>query len=339
MSRVGVNPLKRDSDPLGWTPASVTITTVTYIPSLENYWQYSLDVLKVFFDSLYANTPAPFNVMLFDNGSCAEVRDYLLDLQQAGKIQYLTFSEHNLRKLGALAHLLSVAPGDYIAFADSDVYFLPGWLEQSIGILQAFPEAGRVTALPIAAGDQRKRLDYPLMVQDPSIRIETGHLIPDEYIRAHHESLGRADTERQFPDRLDVRIARGQTAAYLSGADFQFVITRQAVEKVLPLRLDEGVEVGGDTVYAPILEYKMKKEGLWRLSTVEYLVHHMGNRVPDFRAELGWVQTHRLDFTPTADASSDAEKPTFLKRLARSSRVRSFLRKLYTWTYKLLFEQ
>ncbi len=97
-------------------------------------------MLKLFFDSLYANTGQPFDMMVFDNGSCEEVQDYLLDLKHNGKIQYLIFSQQNLKKLGALNFLLSAAPGEYIAYADSDVYFLQGWLDESLKVLAAFPE-------------------------------------------------------------------------------------------------------------------------------------------------------------------------------------------------------
>ncbi len=126
----------------------ITITTVVHIPMQEGYWKNSSNVLKLFFESLFSSTSLLFDLMVFDNCSCTEVQDYLQELFRADKIQYLTSSKYNLKKLGAMDYLFSVARGDYIIFSDSDVYFLPGWLEKSLKILDTFPEAGQVSALP-----------------------------------------------------------------------------------------------------------------------------------------------------------------------------------------------
>jgi len=67
----------------------------------------------------------PFDLMVFDNGSCAEVRDFLIKEKEEGRIQYLILAEKNMGKGGAWNTMLAGAPGEIIAYTDSDVLFLP----------------------------------------------------------------------------------------------------------------------------------------------------------------------------------------------------------------------
>ena len=51
MPRKGRHPLK-EKNPLKKkqiVPKKVTMTTIVFIPSLTGYWQYSFEVLKLFF--------------------------------------------------------------------------------------------------------------------------------------------------------------------------------------------------------------------------------------------------------------------------------------------------
>ena len=124
MPRIGRHPLKEKSIKKPQTnPKEITITTIVYIPSISDYWSNSFDILKLFFDSLIINTQPVYDLMVFDNGSCKKIIEYLIDLRDKGIIQYLILSEKNHRKLGALNYLLQSAPGKYISYADSDVFF------------------------------------------------------------------------------------------------------------------------------------------------------------------------------------------------------------------------
>ncbi len=90
----------------------------------------------------------PFDLMVFDNGSCPEVREYLVSEKEEGRIQYLILSEKNMGKGGAWNVMLAGAPGEIIAYTDSDVLFSPKWLSRSVEILETFPNVGMVTARP-----------------------------------------------------------------------------------------------------------------------------------------------------------------------------------------------
>ncbi len=341
MPRIGKHPLKTKSFVPEVTYKDITVSTIVYIPSLEGYWREALEILKLFFNSLYQNTTLPFDLMVFDNGSCSEVRNYLTELHNRGKIQYMVFSEQNLRKLGALDFLLSAAPGEYIAYADSDVYFLPGWLEESIKVLKTFPEAAKVTALPMVGGDSTRFPEFQ-EIKKTNIVTRTGKLIPDKYITAHQSSLGETDEAyaNRTKDRNDVILTRKGIEVLLSGADFQFTIRKKAVFDVIPLKIQEPSEYY-DPIYSPVLEKRLADLGYWRLCTSGYFVHHMGNHIPNFKEELPWIDHSSFEKQyqkkPDENAHS-VNKNKFVSRITHTRILRKLLQKLHTISYRLLYD-
>lgn len=344
MPRVGRHPFKnKEIKNLPVVHQRITVTTICYIPMLGGYWQESLNVLKLFFTSLRANTGQPYDLMVFDNGSCEEVKNYLLELQADGQIQYLVFSTQNLRKLGALNYLLSAAPGELIAYADSDVYFLPGWLDESIKILETFPEAGKVTALPIVGGDTTEisKSVFQQAIQDSTILTQTGYMVPDLYVQTHRISLGADEQSYQsrLINRKDTLLQRNGVQALLSGADFQFLITAQAARTALPLQVQNPGEYF-DPIYSPVLENRLDSAGIWQLSTPGYFIHHMGNRVPDFKTELPWLQ---IDINQVTGSEPKVHKKAASSfRLLKYLRANRFVRRLFTkvhlWSYRFLYD-
>lgn len=336
MSRSGQNPMK-------WLPASekperITVVTIVHVPKLEDYWRHSLAVLKVFFRSLRANTPLPFDLYVFDNGSAEVVQDYLVELRRAGLVQCLVLSQRNLRKLGALNFLLQVAPGEIVSFADSDVLFLPGWLEATLEVLEAFPEAGQVTALPTAdTADRHCAATRRGIAQDSDLAVSKGPaLIPEHHIEAHRTSLGATAEEyaKRLKDRQDVLISRGDVRAFVSAQDFQFTTRREFLERVLPLKVREASDYY-DPVYSPVLERKVDELGLWRLSTAGYHIHHLGNVAPQFERLPDWMDVDPRLF----EESSNAPSPeTSGGPRVQNRHLRRWLKRVNAATYRMLYE-
>jgi cellulose synthase/poly-beta-1,6-N-acetylglucosamine synthase-like glycosyltransferase len=142
--RVGQNPAKFVKDVK--KPERITVAVLTYVPFISGYYAEMLEVIKICLGSLIANTDLPHDLMVFDNGSCRETQDYLRGLQDEGHIQYLFLSGKNLGKGGAWNILLSGAPGEIVAYTDSDAYFYPGWLSHSVQLLETYPRVGMVPA-------------------------------------------------------------------------------------------------------------------------------------------------------------------------------------------------
>ncbi len=333
MPRIGQNPMKWDKGV--HHPERITATTIVQIPDLSGYWEQSRDVLELCITSMRESTKVPFDLMVLDNGSCQEIQDYLLELKRQKKIQFLILSENNLGKTGGWNLLFKAAPGEIVSYADSDVYFLPGWLEASLEVLEVFPEAGMVTAQPIAGGDISQLWTTKEAQNNGSISIQTGSLIPDKYLVAHLKGLGMppGEFERRQQNRKDVLLKRGAVSAYATASHFQLTTTKKVIQALFPS--STLIPLGDDQQF----DIEMKGLKLWRLSTAKYLVHHMGNRVPDLRAELPWLEN-------MPEISAVVEQPRLRRNhkrsrhgLLQSTAVRKLLKKVNALSYRLLYDE
>ncbi len=273
--RLGQNPAKSiEHVP---QPAPVTVAIVTYIPFLSGYYSESLDVLKVCLESLIQNTPQPYDLLVFDNASCPEVRSYLQGERQHGRIQYLILAGQNYGKGGAWNFIFQGAPGEFIAYADSDIQFSPGWLERSLEILQAYPQAGMVSARPLRtpAVLYSSTLDWAKQTGD--VQIEEGSFIPWETYRDHVLSLGTSEEQARewYASRQDTRLTRQGVQALIGAAHFQFTVRKSVIQAFLPFKMDRPMG------QVRALDDQMNAAGWLRLATCEPLVRHLGNTLPD----------------------------------------------------------
>ncbi len=342
MPRLGRHPMKRGDGSSSPQSKSLSITTLVHIPETTGYWENSLEVLKLCLSSIRAHTDVEFDLYVFDNGSCDIVKNYLLQQLNIGKIQYLTFSNQNVRKTGGLNSLLHQADGDIVAYLDSDAYVLPGWLEKSMEIMNNFDNVGQVTAIPLA----RNKIDSNNIIKklenDQNVSISRGNnLIPDQYIKAHSESIGvnfRQYIKDRLKNREDVLITKNGISAIFGSVDFQFLTSKSMINKVMPLPIDDIDNIRGDDIYIPSWEKKLNQAGCLMLSTEDYLVHHMGNQIPDFSKELPWVDLKTLKVLPEQVQKRERIEKTD-NRILKSTRLRRIIKKIHLWTYKFLYEK
>ena len=265
--------MKKHGEP--YRAKAVTLVTTVFIPELGGYWEESLDVLKVCFNSLFENTDVPYDLLVFDNASCPEVREYLLELHQAGLIQYLFLAHDNVAKLGCFNQVFPGTPGEYIGFFDSDVYFYPGWLTESIKVFETFDRVGTVTARPGRATAERENdqlsTTKKFVEQAPAdVTIERGDLVDREILAQHYSSIGLPADFDAGTD--DVRITRNDVSVYMYGSHFQFLTRRDVAEKVLPLPLGDH-PLGSDRLW----DNGINDAGYLRLGLDKPYVRHIGN--------------------------------------------------------------
>ena len=336
MAREGQNPLK-------WIhpkekPCNVTITSIVHLPELTGFWKDGIKVLDKFFYSIRKSTEIPFDLMILDNGSCNEVREYLNKQHIENNIQFLYFSKYNLRKLGGMNLLFSSAPGKIVSFTDSDVYFFPGWLEEALKIFEKFPQAGMVSSIPtIDQSEKRMESTIEGIKNSENILFETGsNIIPDRFIDAHRISLGKSKLEYLdgIGERVDKKITKGGVSAYCCAQDFQFTTKKSIINKVLPLEMRQSDEFY-DPLYSPVFETKINELGYWRLSTTKYLIHHMGNNIDGLKNEI----SNLLGGQTLPDTKIiNIEKTPFFKRIILHPTFRKFLKSIYNKVYQLLYE-
>lgn len=313
--RLGQNPAKYIESVA--QPAPVTVTVVSCIPLTSGFYAQSLEVLKTCLSSLRENTGRPFDLMVFDNHSCREVRQALVSAFEAGLIQYLVLSDTNIGKIGAWNFMFGAAQGEFVGFADSDIYFRPGWLESSLELFDAFPKVGMVTGRPL-----RTRMELSAATlewsRQPDNHLEEGNFIDWETFHEHESSLGHPESEirAQFSARKDLRLNRAGRRAYVGAGHFQFLMRKQVLSQVMPLPSEKPMR--GES----IIEAQVDGLGYLRLCTEQPLVVHMGNRVPQ------WIQPSR----------ELRRQSPLLRRLLWSPPVRYLLLGAYSNIFRWYFE-
>ncbi len=272
--RVGQNPAKYAKDVA--KPERITVAVLNYIPFQSGFYAETLDVLKVCLESARTEAGLPFDLMVFDNGSCVEVQDWLLGEHRARRIQYLLLSSKNLGKGGAWNQIFSGAPGEILTYADSDVLFYPGWLSHSMEILESFPKVGMVTARPFRTREELFTHTIEWAYNDPKAAVQEGQLLPWETFLEFNLSLGadEAEIRQKFMDTRDIRITYNSVTAQVGASHWQFTARKSVLQQFLPFDMDRPM---GQVLR---LDEAMNTAGYLRLMTAEPYAMNMSNTLP-----------------------------------------------------------
>lgn len=269
--RVGQNPAKYVKEVE--KPARITVAVLNYIPFMSGFYAESLDVLKVTLNSLNQNTKADYDLMVFDNGSCPEVQDYLLSEQREGRIQYLMLSDKNLGKGGAWNQILAGAPGEIIAYADSDVMFKPGWLQRSVEILETYPNVGMVTSRPFRTKSEYFTSTQSWGEENEDVTVSSGQLIPWETFLEFNLSLGHEEEKIReiYESTEDIWLDYKGVRAVLGASHWQFVSYKSLLQQFLPFEMSRPMG------QVRQLDERMNAKGYLRLMVPDALVLNMSN--------------------------------------------------------------
>jgi hypothetical protein len=291
--RKGQNPAKFVKEVA--KPERITAAVLNYVPFLSGFYAEALDVLKASLESMRNEPGLPFDLMVFDNGSCPEVRDFLVGEKEAGRIQYLILSEKNMGKGGAWNVILAGAPGEIIAYADSDILYYPGWLSRSVELLETFPSVGMVTGRPFRTNPEFHTATREWAQQNATL--EEGCFIPWEKFWEFNRSLGQDEAENRkvYAETKDYRVSlrasvpqrakqsplEPETAAlqeqqlavtaYAGASHWQFVAYKSTLAQFLPFDMDKPMG------QVRQLDQRMNERGLLRLMVSDPLVMNLSN--------------------------------------------------------------
>ena len=276
--RKGQNPAKFVKDVA--RPERITVALLNYIPFLSGFYAETLDVLKVSLESMRKEAGLPFDLMVFDNGSCADARDFLVQEKEEGRIQYLILSEKNMGKGGAWNVMLAGAPGEIIAYTDSDVLFSANWLKRSVEILETFPHVGMVTARPFRTPPEF--LESTLQWAREHAELDQGQFIPWETFLEFNLSLGQTEEENKkvYAETKDWRIRYNGVTAIAGASHWQFTAYKSTLQQFLPF--DMAKPMG----QVRQLDKRMNDAGLLRLMVSDPLAMNLSNTLGYLRGEL-----------------------------------------------------
>ena len=330
--RKGQNPAKFVKEVV--KPERITAAMLTYIPFLSGFYEETLDVLKVSLDSMSNDAGLPFNLMVFDNGSCPEARDYLIQEKEEGRVQYLILSEKNVGKGGAWNVILAGAPGEIIAYADSDVLFSPDWLKRSVEILETYPNVGMVTARPFRTPPEFYTATLDWARQNAAL--EEGQFIPWETFLEFNLSLGQTEEEnkkvyaetkdwkityvpeRTLSERSETKRQSQGIVAYAGASHWQFTAYKSTLQQFLPFEMDKPMG------QVRQLDRRMNDAGLLRLMVSDPLAMNMSNTLGYLRGELGKERPKK--------------KPSLGKQMLEIAPVKKVLLAIYNWIFKQYYE-
>ncbi len=342
--RKGQNPAKFVKEVA--RPERITAALLNYIPFLSGFYAETLDVLKVSLESMRKDAGLPFDLMVFDNGSCAEVRDFLVKEKEEGRIQYLILAEKNMGKGGAWNVMLAGAPGEIIAYTDSDVLFSPKWLSRSVEILETFPNVGMVTARPFRTPPEF--YESTLKWARENAKLEEGQFIPWETFLEFNLSLGQTeeenkkvyaetkdwkitynppadgrvggvglDTQRTLLDRRRTETEAKPIVAYAGASHWQFTAYKSTLQQFLPFDMDKPMG------QVRQLDKRMNDAGLLRLMVSDPLAMNLSNTLGYLRGEL--------------KNQKAKNKTNFARRVLELSPIKKMLlavyNKIFSWYY------
>ena len=289
--RIGQNPAKFVQTVA--KPERITVAVLNYIPFLSGFYTEGLDVLEHCLASARQEAGLPFDLLVFDNGSCVEVQDWLLDEQRAGHIQYLMLSGKNLGKGGAWNQIFAGAPGEIIVYADSDVLFFPGWLARSVELLETFPNVGMVTARPYRTNPDFYSQTVAWGQQTVGVTLERGEFIPWATFLEFDLSLGQSETEirERYQKTEDVRLTYREVSALAGASHWQFTAYKDVLKRFIPFDMDRPMG------QVKQLDQRMNDAGLLRLMVTEPLAMNMSNTLRGMAGKTAVVKlkkTNRL---------------------------------------------
>jgi glycosyltransferase involved in cell wall biosynthesis len=311
--RKGQNPAKFVKEVA--KPERITAAVLNYVPFLSGFYAEALDVLKASLESMRNEPGLPFDLMVFDNGSCPEVRDFLVGEKEAGRIQYLILSEKNMGKGGAWNIILAGAPGEIIAYADSDILYYPGWLSRSVELLETFPNVGMVTGRPFRTNPEFHTSTREWAQKNATL--EEGCFIPWEKFWEFNRSLGQDEAENRkvYAETVDWGIGYRGLKAFAGASHWQFVAYKSTLAQFLPFDMDKPMG------QVRQLDQRMNERGLLRLMVSDPLVMNLSNTTDYVKGIYAGKQ-------------SAPKRVGFIKRLVQAAPIKKALLAVYDQIFR-----
>jgi hypothetical protein len=269
--RTGENPLK--AAPALGAYAQHRIIMPVFIPSLEGYFERSLEVLRICLESLRLTASGRASVTLISNSSAPEVNAELERQRTAGWVDQLLYNAANRGKVDAAVSVARGAFEPLITVADCDVLFKAGWIDAIERLFRTFPECG--FACPFPNPNNPLRYTTATVLGALATReLAREKVVPDEDLDAFAHSVGNPEFFKSKRRGMQMIIRRGGETAVIGGRHFVFTMRREVLQGMPRDPALSAISPESDKNWFDLPPDRL---GYWRLSPPRAFVYHMGN--------------------------------------------------------------
>lgn len=242
---------------------------VTYLPNEIGYHQGRMEVIRTCLTSLRKNANQDIGIMVWDNGSCPRLLDWLRNVY---KPDWLITSP-NIGKAQARCSMYRMLPFDTVfCFSDDDIYYSPNWLNPQLELLYGFPHVGVVSGYPV-----RSQFNWgcarTIEWAENNGQVTKGRLIPDDWDREFVISVGQTleQHKKVVKDTEDVMVEYMGMRAYCTAHHCQFIAKVGSIEQFITWSID--YTMSDEKPFDSAID----AAGLLRLTTVNRYTRHIGN--------------------------------------------------------------
>ncbi|UAB86168.1 glycosyltransferase family 2 protein [Zunongwangia sp. SCSIO 43204] len=267
--RLGNNPNK--DKPLESSEFFHQILIPVYVPHQKQYFKDSFVILNKCIESILSTiNPRYTFITIVNNGSCAEVENFLLRLKKEGKIQEV-INTTNIGKLNAINKGVVGHNFDLVTIADADTIFLSGWQEETLSIFNTFPKAGTVGLVP----QFNMFSNYCTTVLYDNLLNKNLQFFslnqPKEMQRFYH-SIGWNIKQDHYYLKYILGLQKEGMKVCIGAGHFVATYRKKVlnnIKKYVPSKMGAESE--------RLLDKAAEDFGLWKLTTFNNYAYHMGN--------------------------------------------------------------
>ncbi|GIU73203.1 MAG: hypothetical protein KatS3mg004_0290 [Bryobacteraceae bacterium] len=275
MPRSGSNPFRH----VGLNGSAVwhRVVLPVFVPEDSGYFEQSAEVLDLCLSSLWATCGQETAITVVVNAASRKTFEVIERHRRSGHIDTLIAFRENAGKVNALMAGVRGSHEPIVTLTDSDIFFLPGWLEATVAVFNAFPMAGAVSALPVP---HLRRQCTTATWLGAAVR---GKLVREALASPSDLELYMRDLNSPALIRPDQRkrqwgVRNGCAVALIGATHMQCTFRREVFDAAPRERC--GAAMGQDSEYC-WMDLPADLLGMWRLSLCKAYVRHMGNRVPE----------------------------------------------------------
>lgn len=247
-------------------------SSIVHLPNFEGYHKERFEVVKTSLTTMRENAGLDCEILVWDNGSCQEFRDWLLNEY---KPDYVVLSK-NVGKPNAVAGILGMLPPETIVgVADDDMYYYPDWFKAQVELMAFYPNVGQVSGYPVRTQmrwGNRRTLEWARKVAV----VEEGSFIPAEWDKDFCTSIGRDyEWHKKYTENdMDKRITYRGVQAYAFAHHCQFICEAGKIARVAKFT---DIAMADEKPF----DWAVDNTGMLRLTTINRYTRHIGNVLDD----------------------------------------------------------